>query len=385
MPAPERVLLREETLDPAFLPARLPHRERELEVLAKRYRDALTKGTAFHLMLSGSVGTGKTALVRRLAADLERGGRLGEQPVRATYINCWRRASDRTVMLDLLRSVGTSLPDRGYSLSEMLDTFEQGLRRAPAHHVVLLDEAASLVRPGTKLVYLLTRSREVGLGSVSLVLVAVEDLLVYLDPASRSSFGLTHRLRLEPYDRAALVDILRARATLALRAGSFADEVLDQIARIAAPGGDARFALELLANAARAAEEAGSRTIEGEHVRRAKGSILPTVGESQLEELTANELGVLLALSRSLQKRGVAVPSQRLRANHTALLEEYGAAPMSRTTFWRTVKELEREGLVTVEPAGSGESSRVAMDELPANILASLLEERLVRPRGGKS
>ncbi len=385
MASTERILVREETLDPSFLPPKLPHRETELGLLSRRYREALSKGIAFHLLVTGGVGSGKTALVKRLSADLERGGRLGEYPVRATYVNCWRRASDRTVMLDLLRSVGTSLPDRGYSLSEMLDVFEQGVRRAPAHHLVVLDEASALVRQGTKLVYLLSRSREVGLGSISLVLVAVEDLLVYLDPASRSSFGVTHRLSLEPYDREALTGILAARAALALRAGSFDEEILDQIARIATASGDARFALELLANAARAAEDDRAPALAAEHVRRAKGSILPTVSEAQLEELSTNELGVLLALCRSLRRAGGSVPSQKLRATHASLLEEFGATPMSRTTFWRTLKELERDGLVGLETGGEGESSRVAMDELPATVLSGLLEERLGRSRRRKT
>jgi len=380
-----RIFVKEETLDPSFVPPRLVHREEELALLARRYREALPKGLAFPLLLNGGIGSGKTAIARRLAAELERAGRLGEFPLRSTYVNCWRRASDRTVMLDLLRSVDVSLPDRGYSLSEMLDVYEQGLRRNPAHRLILLDEASALVRQGTKLVYLLTRSREVELGAISLILIASEDLLPYLDAASRSSFGVTHRLTLAPYGRDALVDILEARAALALRAGSFDRDVLGQIARIAAPNGDARFALELLSNAARAAEDAGEATIGSEHVRRAKGSLLPTVSESQLEELSTNELGVLLALARTLRGKGSSVTSQKLRATHAALLEELGAAAMSRTTFWRTLKELERDGLVTLEAGATGESSHVASDEMPASYLATLLEERVGRDRGGKA
>jgi cell division control protein 6 len=380
-----RILLKEETLDPSFVPPRLVHREEEFSLLGRRYRDALPKGLAFHLLLTGGIGSGKTALARRFAAELERAGRLGDFPVRATYINCWRRASDRTVLLDLLRSVDVSLPDRGYSLSEMLDVFEQGVRRHPAHRLVVLDEASALVRQGTKLVYLLTRSREVELGAISLVLIASEDLLPYLDPASRSSFGVTHRLSLAPYGREALVDILEARAELALRRGSYDREILGQIARIAAPGGDARFALEILANAARAADDVGAETITADHVRRAKGSLLPTVTESQLEELSTNELGVLLALARTLKGKGSSVASQKLRVTHSALLEELGAPKMSRTTFWRTLKELERDGLVTLEVGATGESSHVATDEMPASFLATLLEERVGRDRGGKA
>ncbi|MGD0250522.1 MAG: AAA family ATPase [Thermoplasmata archaeon] len=379
-----RVLLKEETLDSSYLPPRLVHREKELELAYRRFREALSKGLPSHLLLTGGVGSGKTALARRLGADLERGGRLGGLPVKTAYVNCWRRASDRTVMLDLLRSVHVSLPDRGYSLSEMLDVFEQGIRKNPQHLLVLLDEASSLVRQETKLVYLLSRSHEVELGSISLVLIAVEDLFPFLDPASRSSFGVTRRLSLAPYDREALVDILASRAEIALRSGSYDRDVLDHVARIAAPNGDARFALELLAGAAHAADDEGADAISAEHVRRAKGSIMPTVTENQLEALSTNQLGVLLSLSRMLKGRGSSTASQKLRANHTALLEELRASPMSRTTFWRTLKELERDGLVTLETGGSGESSQVAMDELPASFLATLLEERLGRGRASK-
>jgi len=379
------ILVREETLEPSYLPARLVRREAELDLLRRRYREALAKGLPFHLLLTGAVGSGKTAVARRLAADLERGGRLGGFPVKPAYVNCWRRASDRTVMLDLLRVVNVSLPDRGYSLSEMLDVFEQGVRKNPSHLVVLLDEASSLVRQETKLVYLLSRSREVELGSISLVLIAVEDLLPYLDSASRSSFGVTHRLSLAPYDRAALTDILASRAELALRPGSVDRETLDQIARIAASNGDARFALEILSGAAHAAEDAGADAVGPEHVRRAKGSLLPTMNETQLESLSTHELGVLLALSRTLRRRGASTSSQKLRVNHAALLEELGTPPMSRTTFWRTLKELERDGLVVLETGASGESNSVSMDEVPASLLTTLLEERVGRTRSRKA
>jgi biotin operon repressor len=58
---------------------------------------------------------------------------------------------------------------------------------------------------------------------------------------------------------------------------------------------------------------------------------------------------------------------------------------MSRTTFWRTLKELERDGLVVLESGSSGESNSVSMDEVPASLLTTLLEERIGRGRSRKA
>jgi Cdc6-like AAA superfamily ATPase len=381
----ERILVQEESLDSAFVPPRLVRRETELTLLTKRYRDSLAKGLAYHQLLTGGIGSGKTAIAHRLGDELVRAGRVGSLPVLKLYINCWRRSNDRTILLQLLRGVGVSLPDRGYALSEMLDVFEQGIRKSPRHVFVILDEVSALVRQETKLVYLLSRSPEVGLGSISLFLVAPEDVLPYLDAASRSSFGVTHRMQLHSYDAEDLTEVVRFRASLALRPGACPDEVAKQIARAAATSGDARFALELLVGASRAAEQAGATEIAPEHVRAAKGSIYPTLTESKLDELGETELLVLLALARSLKGRRAVATTDRVRLAYHAAAEEYGMTAMSRVTFWRTVKALEREGLVQVDaPVSKGEGNRLSMDEVPMSYLATLLESKAT-PRARKA
>jgi cell division control protein 6 len=372
-----RILLHEETLDPAFIPPRLVRREAELTALGRRYRDSLGKGVAYHQLLTGGVGSGKTALANRLGDDLAKGGRLHDLPVLKLYVNCWRRSNDRVILLQLLRGVGVSLPDRGYSLSEMLDVFEQGIRRAPRHLFIILDEVTSLVRQETKLVYLLSRAPEVGLGSISLFLVATEDILTLLDAPSRSSFGVTHRLALSPYTASDLTDILAFRAELALRPGSYDLDILHQVARVAANSGDARFALEVLMGAARAAETEGGSEIRPDHVRAAKGSIYPTLTEAKLDGLSRNALFVLLAVARSLGGKRTSTTSESARQTYQAIAEGHGVAPMSRVSFWRAVKELEREGLLEVEITGAGQSARISTDELPTSYLETLVESQL--------
>lgn len=376
------ILQHEQRLDASFLPSRLVRREKELGALFQRYRGSLGDGVPYHQLITGGIGSGKTAIARRLGEDLQKAGKFGALGVQPVYINCWRRSNDRTLLLELLRAVNVYLPDRGYALGEMVDVFEQGIRKAPRHLFVILDEVSALVRQETKLVYLLTRSREVGLGSISLFLVAPEDVLPYLDAASRSSFGVTHRLQLSPYTAEDLAEILKSRADGALRPGSCPDEVFQQIAHVAAAKGDARFAIELLVGAARAAEGEDSKEITPEHVRAASGSIYPTVTEEKIAGLPSTSLLVLLALARSLKPPKWTAPTERVRQAYGVAAEERGQAPVSRVQFWRTVKQLEREGLVEVQAASPGESALLSMNEVPTSFLETLVDAQPAsRPR----
>jgi Cdc6-like AAA superfamily ATPase len=133
----------------------------------------------------------------------------------------------------------------------------------------------------------------------------------------------------------------------------------------------------VLVGAARAAETEGGSEIRPDHVRAAKGSIYPTLTEAKLDGLSRNALFVLLAVARSLGGKRTSTTSESARQTYQTIAEGHGVAPMSRVSFWRAVKELEREGLLEVEITGAGQSARISTDELPTSYLETLVESQL--------
>jgi Cdc6-like AAA superfamily ATPase len=90
-----------------------------------------------------------------------------------------------------------------------------------------------------------------------------------------------------------------------------------------------------------------------------------------------------LGLARTLKGRRTQATTEKVRQAYRLLTEEYRLTEVSRVTFWRTVKTLEREGVIQVDaPESRGEGNRLSMDEVPASLLTTLLEARLGERKG---
>ena len=74
------ILVREETLDPSYLPARLVRRDAELELLRRRYREALGKGLPYHLLLTGGWGAARRLLLAGSPPTSNAAGGSGDSP-----------------------------------------------------------------------------------------------------------------------------------------------------------------------------------------------------------------------------------------------------------------------------------------------------------------
>jgi cell division control protein 6 len=355
-------------------------------LLTRTYRGLLQGGNAQHVLITGAVGTGKTALARRFCEDLR--GVAKERGVNIEYahVNCRRRSTEGAALLQILTHFDARFPDRGFSNTEMLENLRKRLERLEAHLIVILDEADVLLKKsGSDIVYNLTRFNEEALRSkysVSLMMVSQVDPRELLDPAARSTFGST-TIELAPYETGDYVKIIPYRADLAFHKGSFPGESLDAavsaVAERAHEQGNARFAITVLHDAGKHAQGEGRNRVVPEDVRAAAGA--ERLSDDKLADLDMHKALTLLAIARVLKKGGAFSTTGEAEERYALACEEYGEKPRAHTQFWTFLKDLDALGLVRTERSGKGIIGTTTIITLP-DISAKLLEERLIAQLG---
>ncbi len=370
----------ESKLDFTYVPEELPHRNEEIRSLTMTMRPVLTSGSPQTVLIRGPVGSGKTALSKRFCSEFRRICQEKDVALEKVHVNCRRRSTTPSALLQIINHFDPAFPDRGFSTTEMLEQLTKQLKRRKTHLLVVLDEVDVLVKKaGSDLIYHLTRFNEeeaLGPFGVSLILVSQEDVRLYMDEGTRSTFKQTNTLNLEPYSTEALAAITDQRVDLAFHPNTVNAGVVDLIADIASDKGDARFAIEVLHRAGQAADEGRSDKVRPEHVRAAKAHIHPFVTDERLAEVDKRKALVLLALARVLKRGGAYAKTGDVESAYEAVCEELGERPRGHTQFWTYIQDLDALGLLEAKRSGKGVVGTTTLMSLP-DVPAEVLEKRL--------
>ncbi len=369
-------------LDYDWVPDRLLHRDRELGQLAQLFRGVTEGSSGQRALVTGGVGTGKTALAKHFSRTFADTCRAKGVLVEHEWVNCRKNAAEGLVLLKLLQHFDKNYPTRGYSTHEMLNDLRKHIDRRNVHFIVLLDEADALLRKETDLAYALTRfddERTIPKATLSLLLVSArDDLHDMLDAPTRSTVKRTNVVTLARYDAVQLQGILADRVALAFHKGTVDDEVVELIADIASEDGDARYAIELLEGAGRAADEDHDERVRSEHVRAVKAHTRSVVSEAKLGLLAPHPLYVLLGVARKLKRsKKTFLTTGEVEDAYRLIAEEFGDTARAHTQFWKYLKELETADwlrLKKTEPTAQGQTQHISLQDLPA----AVLEEKLL-------
>ena len=367
-----------------FVPEELPGREKEMDSLGRLFRPVIYDRMNQHALITGPVGSGKTAVVKRFCSILVEAGMENRRIIEFVHINCRMRKSESMVMLSILTHFDQRFPDRGFSIPEMQEILKKHLKKRGCHLVVILDEADVLLkRSGSDLIYAFTRIQEEDgdlEGALSLILVSQKNILGLMDPASLSTFKRTNILDFGRYDREVLQRIVEQRIGFSFHPGSVEDGVSEMIASMAEEYGDARFAIELLEKAGMKAEESGDETVSPEHSRWAKAEVKPFIFEENIQMLNIHEQFMLLAAARLL-KNSAYCSTGELEEEYKALCEQTNRKPLGHTQFWQYMKELDAFGLISAKRSGKGtvgNTTLITIQDVPMTELIAYLERSLL-------
>jgi cell division control protein 6 len=338
---------------------------------------------AQRVMITGDVGTGKTALSQRFGADITHESSTHGINLRYVHVNCREYGGSLFLILQHAVSVfHPNFPKRGYSAEELLRTLMQILDDENAHIILSLDEFESLVeREGSEAVYKLTRLQETRQNMpqrLSLVCILRDlDTVGQLDASTRSTLQ-SNIIGLDRYAKQQLVDILSDRVSLAFEPLAVPEGTVELIAELAfSESGNARFGIELLWRAGKYADAEGFEAVTPECVREAVSSIFPAMRRDDLATLGLQERLFLLAIARVFKENQKAsVSLTEAEQTYRVVCEEFDTSPISHTQLWKYLKDLSNLGIVETQVSSTGTRGRSTTISLP-RIPAHELEKEL--------
>jgi len=382
----------EAKLDINYVPRRLPHREKEHRLLMEFFNFLLQfpERMAQRVIITGEVGTGKTALAQCFGADITREANKRSVNFRYVHVNCREyRGKLFLIVQHALAVFRPNFPRRGYSSEELLNTLVQVLDEEDAYVILTLDEFDAFIdQEGSDAVYKLTRLQEMRAGKPQRIsfMFILRDLkaTARLDSSARSTLQ-RNVISLERYPKDQLLDILNDRVAMAFEPSTVPEDVVALVAGLAvSESGNARFAIELLWRAGKYADAEDAGEVEPECVRKAVSSIVPTVRRSELASLGLHQKMFLLGAARFFKENQKAYASlSEIEEAYAVVCEEFDEQPNSHTQLWKYVQFLSALGILKAEVSGAGvrgRSTRLSLPAVPAyeleKELSAALEKR---------
>ncbi|HON41411.1 MAG TPA: AAA family ATPase, partial [Methanoculleus sp.] len=180
--ANKRIFKNREVLRHNYRPQFLPHRKPQIDELASILAPALTNETPSNILIYGKTGTGKTASVRYVGAELENASALAGTKCRVVHLNCEVIDTQYRVLAQIANSLDdldahpsdsarNLIPMTGWPTDQVYTELKKQLESGGGVVVIVLDEIDKLVKKsGDDTLYNLTRiNSDLRLAKVSII------------------------------------------------------------------------------------------------------------------------------------------------------------------------------------------------------------------------
>ena len=351
--------------DHAFEPARLPHREHELDALVRNLVDALNGHIPSNMLLYGVPGSGKTVVTRYVLSQLrEKGSEMG-QSVHTYEINC-RNVDTKyrvvqTIATQLAQRGDAPVPFTGWPTDRVLDTVVSRMSRVGGVHIIVLDEVDNLVdKGGDDLLYALTSLNTLlSKGRCSIIGISNDlHFTQHLDPRVSSRLS-QEDIVFHPYVATEIQNILNERAEMGIKVGVLDDGVIKLCSALAAQEhGDARRALDLLRISVQKAEQRSQNRVDTKHVKLAQSQLEYDQVTPVIKTLPLHQKLVLFSICLNEENGLRNISTGEVYRTYSEACSKIGTEPLTTRRVSSLLNELDTLGLIMARNVSKGRGGR---------------------------
>lgn len=351
--------------DHAFEPARLPHREHEVDSLVRNLVDALNGHIPSNMLLYGVPGSGKTVVTRFVLSQLREKGLEMGQTVNTYEINCRNVDTKYRVMQTMATQLAqrgdAPVPFTGWPTDRVLETVVSRMSRVGGVHIIVLDEVDNLVnKGGDDLLYALTSLNTLlGNGRCSIIGISNDlHFTQHLDPRVSSRLS-QEDIVFHPYVATEIQNILSERASMGIK-----EEVLDEgvirlcSALAAQEHGDARRALDLLRISVQKAEQRSEGSVDTKHVRLAQSQLEYDQVTPVIKTLPLHQKLVLFSICLNEENGLRNISTGEVYRTYAEACSKIGTEPLTTRRVSSLLNELDTMGLIMARNVSKGRGGR---------------------------
>ena len=351
--------------DHAFEPARLPHREHELDSLVRNLVDALNGHIPSNMLLYGVPGSGKTVVTRYVLSQLREKGLEMGQSVHTYEINC-RNVDTKyrvvqTIATQLAQRGDAPVPFTGWPTDRVLDTVVSRMSRVGGVHIIVLDEVDNLVdKGGDDLLYALTSLNTLlSKGRCSIIGISNDlHFTQHLDPRVSSRLS-QEDIVFHPYVATEIQNILNERAEMGIKAGVLDDGVIKLCSALAAQEhGDARRALDLLRISVQKAEHRSENRVDTKHVRLAQSQLEYDQVTPVIKTLPLHQKLVLFSICLNEENGLRNISTGEVYRTYAEACSKIETEPLTTRRVSSLLNELDTMGLIMARNVSKGRGGR---------------------------
>ncbi|QKQ98763.1 ORC1-type DNA replication protein [Candidatus Nanohaloarchaea archaeon] len=377
----DSVFKNKDALTTGWKPDNILHRDEQINDLASILAPALKGNDPSNVFLYGSVGTGKTLIVKHVTEELKDVADEQEIDLNVLYINCkMKKVADTEYRLlaKLARQLGEDVPSTGLPTDEIYNRFFNALKDQKGVVVIALDEIDALVKKvGDEFLYNLTRIND-DLEETKVSILGISNDLnftEYMDSRVKSSLS-EEEIIFPPYNALELREILKERTDKAFVEDKLEGGVISKCSALAAQEhGDARRALDLLRVAGELCERSEDDKIYKKHVDRAQDKIeRDRMVETVRSQPKQSKLVLYTILQMTEDEDEIATGD--VYSEYKELCEDVDVSELTQRRVSGLISELDMLGVINAKVISKGRYGRtrqISVD-LPEEIRSQLEE-----------